>query len=70
MQDYVFAETRQIGEHERFAVFDGYESQELPKYLKDNLFNNILKQPTFLFNPKLAVQEGYQLTDATITAVK
>jgi protein phosphatase 1L len=51
----VFAETRQIGEHEvgLFAVFDGYECQELPKYLKANLFNNILKHPTFLFNPKL-----------------
>lgn len=46
MEDYVFAEFRQVDENELglFAIFDGHVSREVPKYLKSHLFNNILKE--------------------------
>lgn len=46
MEDYVFAEFKQVGENELglFAIFDGHLSQEVPDYLRSNLFNNILNE--------------------------
>lgn len=46
MEDYVFAEFKQVDDNELglFAIFDGHVSQEVPDYLRSNLFNNILKE--------------------------
>lgn len=46
MEDYVVAQFKQIEDHELglFAIFDGHLSHEIPEYLQNNLFNNILKE--------------------------
>ena len=46
MEDYVFAEFKQVEDNELglFAIFDGHLSQEVPDFLRSNLFDNILKE--------------------------
>ncbi|XP_042023547.1 probable protein phosphatase 2C 39 isoform X1 [Salvia splendens] len=70
MEDYVFAEFRQVDENELglFAIFDGHVSREIPNYLKSHLFNNILKelQPDFWTATDAAIRRAYRITDSTI----
>lgn len=46
MEDYIVAEYRYENNHELglFAIFDGHLGDGVPSYLKDNLFNNILRE--------------------------
>lgn len=68
MEDYVFAEFKQVDDNELglFAIFDGHVSQEVPDYLRSNLFNNILKEPDFWNETENAVRRAYQITDEKI----
>ncbi|KAG6397804.1 hypothetical protein SASPL_139252 [Salvia splendens] len=68
MEDYVFAEFRQVDENELglFAIFDGHLSREIPNYLKSHLFNNILKEPDFWTATDTAIRRAYRITDSTI----
>lgn len=68
MEDYVFADFKQVEDNELglFAIFDGHVSQEVPDYLKNNLFNNILKEPNFWNEPEEAVRRAYLITDEKI----
>ncbi|XP_057809840.1 probable protein phosphatase 2C 39 isoform X2 [Salvia miltiorrhiza] len=68
MEDYVFAEFRQVDENELglFAIFDGHLSREIPNYLKSHLFNNILKEPDFWSASDAAIRRAYRITDSTI----
>ncbi|KAL5211813.1 hypothetical protein ABZP36_022660 [Zizania latifolia] len=47
-----------------FGVFDGHGGSRAAEYLKENLFENLMKHPEFLTDTKLAISETYQKTDA------
>ncbi|XP_050218184.1 probable protein phosphatase 2C 44 [Mercurialis annua] len=68
MEDYHFAEYRKIKNHELglFAIFDGHLGDRVPSYLKDNLFQNILQEPHFWEDPKIAIKNAYKSTDRFI----
>ncbi|KAL5744787.1 hypothetical protein ACOSP7_027659 [Xanthoceras sorbifolium] len=46
-----------------FGVFDGHGGSRAAEYLKEHLFENLLKHPQFLTDTKLAISESYQQTD-------
>ncbi|KAK2654140.1 hypothetical protein Ddye_013996 [Dipteronia dyeriana] len=46
-----------------FGVFDGHGGSRAAEYLKEHLFENLLKHPQFLTDPNLAISESYQQTD-------
>lgn len=68
MEDYAFAQFRQIDGNELglFAVFDGHMSQDVPDYLKSNLFDNILREPDFWTDTENAIKNAYHATDSII----
>ncbi|XP_054798704.1 probable protein phosphatase 2C 76 isoform X2 [Prosopis cineraria] len=47
-----------------FGIFDGHGGSRAAEYLKERLFNNLMKHPKFLTDTKLAISETYQQTDA------
>jgi protein phosphatase 1L len=47
-----------------FGIFDGHGGSRAAEYLKQHLFDNLMKHPQFLADTKLAISETYQLTDA------
>lgn len=47
-----------------FGVFDGHGGSRAAEYLKEHLFENLMKHPKFLTDTKLAISETYQKTDA------
>ncbi|XP_071724617.1 probable protein phosphatase 2C 44 [Rutidosis leptorrhynchoides] len=65
MEDYHFAEYRKKKNHVLglFAIFDGHLGDRVPSYLKDNLFNNILEEPSFWKDPESAIKNAYRSTD-------
>ncbi|KAL3533161.1 hypothetical protein ACH5RR_006682 [Cinchona calisaya] len=68
MEDYHVAEYQKRNGHVLglFAIFDGHLGDRVPIYLKDNLFNNILEQPSFWEYPELAIKNAYRSTDNII----
>jgi len=44
-----------------FGVFDGHGGNLAAEYLKDNLFQNLMKQPDFLTDTKLAISNVFYL---------
>ncbi|XP_068642691.1 probable protein phosphatase 2C 44 [Aristolochia californica] len=68
MEDYHVAEYRPEKNHELglFAIFDGHLGDGVPSYLRDNLFNNILKEPNFWNDPLTAIKNAYRSTDKFI----
>ncbi|GER49815.1 protein phosphatase 2C family protein [Striga asiatica] len=46
-----------------FGIFDGHGGARAAEYLKEHLFENLLKHPQFIANTKLAISETYQQTD-------
>ncbi|XP_021643304.2 probable protein phosphatase 2C 76 isoform X2 [Hevea brasiliensis] len=46
-----------------FAIFDGHGGSRAAEYLKEHLFDNLIKHPQFMENTKLAISETYQQTD-------
>lgn len=68
MEDYHVAEYRTINGHVLglFAIFDGHLGDRVPSYLKDNLFNNILGEPSFWKDPERAIRDAYRSTDKFI----
>ncbi|XP_047059342.1 probable protein phosphatase 2C 7 [Lolium rigidum] len=53
-----------------FGVFDGHGGSCAAKYLKDHLFENLLKHPAFITDTKLAISESYKETDADFLAAE
>ncbi|KAM0881842.1 hypothetical protein ACQ4PT_032681 [Festuca glaucescens] len=53
-----------------FGVFDGHGGSCAAKYLKEHLFENLLKHPAFLTDTKLAISESYKETDADFLAAE
>ncbi|GFP91312.1 probable protein phosphatase 2c 76 [Phtheirospermum japonicum] len=46
-----------------FGIFDGHGGARAAEFLKQHLFENLLKHPEFMSNTKLAISETYQQTD-------
>ncbi|KAM0907086.1 hypothetical protein ACQ4PT_016341 [Festuca glaucescens] len=53
-----------------FGVSDGYGGSCAAKYLKEHLFENLLKHPAFITDTKLAISESYKETDADFVAAE
>ncbi|KAJ7554712.1 hypothetical protein O6H91_05G006000 [Diphasiastrum complanatum] len=47
-----------------FGVFDGHGGSRAAEYVKQNLFENIVKHPKFVSDTKQAIAEAYKQTDA------
>ncbi|CAN6444400.1 unnamed protein product [Victoria cruziana] len=47
-----------------FGIFDGHGGSRAAEYLKEHLFENLMKHPQFITDTKLAISETYQKTDA------
>ncbi|RWR96480.1 putative protein phosphatase 2C 76 [Cinnamomum micranthum f. kanehirae] len=47
-----------------FGIFDGHGGSRAAEYLKDHLFENLMKHPQFMTDTKVAISETYQKTDA------
>ncbi|KAJ8491885.1 hypothetical protein OPV22_013606 [Ensete ventricosum] len=47
-----------------FGIFDGHGGSRAAEYLKEHLFDNLMKHPKFLTDIKLAISESYQRTDS------
>lgn len=46
-----------------FGIFDGHGGSRASEFLREHLFDNIVKHPKFMTDPKLAISETYQRTD-------
>ncbi|XP_030532407.1 probable protein phosphatase 2C 76 isoform X1 [Rhodamnia argentea] len=46
-----------------FGIFDGHGGSRAAEYLKEHLFDNLMKHPLFMTDTKLAISETYQQTD-------
>ncbi|KAM0912675.1 hypothetical protein ACQ4PT_012646 [Festuca glaucescens] len=53
-----------------FGVFDGHGGSCAAKYLKEHLFENLLKHPAFITDTKSAISESYKETDADFLAAE
>ncbi|XP_021729054.1 probable protein phosphatase 2C 76 isoform X2 [Chenopodium quinoa] len=47
-----------------FGIFDGHGGSRAAEYLKDYLFENLMKHPKFIEDTKVAISETYKKTDA------
>ncbi|KAH7330763.1 hypothetical protein KP509_20G000600 [Ceratopteris richardii] len=68
MEDYHVAEFRVVNNTELglFAIFDGHLGHDVPRYLQNHLFGNIINEPEFWKNPKKAIAKAYELTDSSV----
>ncbi|CAA2955861.1 probable phosphatase 2C 76 isoform X1 [Olea europaea subsp. europaea] len=46
-----------------FGIFDGHGGSRAAEFLKEHLFENLMKHPEFITNTKLAISETFQQTD-------
>ncbi|XP_062232272.1 probable protein phosphatase 2C 52 isoform X2 [Phragmites australis] len=46
-----------------FGIFDGHGGSRAAEYLKEHLFENLMKHPEFMTDTKLAISETYKKTD-------
>ncbi|XP_028553352.1 probable protein phosphatase 2C 52 isoform X3 [Dendrobium catenatum] len=53
-----------------FGVFDGHGGSRAAEYLKDHLFENLLRHPKFMADTKTAIRETYQKTDSDFLDVQ
>ncbi|GAB2223545.1 hypothetical protein Droror1_Dr00017686 [Drosera rotundifolia] len=47
-----------------FGIFDGHGGSRAAEYLKEHLFENLMKHPKFLTDTKAAISETYKQTDS------
>ncbi|KAJ1284354.1 hypothetical protein BS78_03G197100 [Paspalum vaginatum] len=66
MQDFYSIESSRIDDKQInfFGVFDGHGGTRAAGYLKEHLFENLLKHPAFIADTKSAISETYKKTDA------
>lgn len=66
MEDFYDIKTSNIDGHSvcLFGIFDGHGGSRAAEYLKEHLFDNLMKHPKFLTDTKLAINETYEKTDA------
>jgi protein phosphatase 1L len=46
-----------------FGIFDGHGGSRAAEFLKEHLFENLMKHPKFVTDTKVAISETYQSTD-------
>ncbi|XP_072993645.1 probable protein phosphatase 2C 7 [Typha latifolia] len=65
MEDFFDAKLLKIdGENiNLFGIFDGHGGSRAAEYLREHLFENLMKHPQFMTDTKLAISETYQKTD-------
>ncbi|XVE58397.1 hypothetical protein DITRI_Ditri04bG0166400 [Diplodiscus trichospermus] len=65
MEDFFDIKTSKINGQTvyMFGIFDGHGGSRAAEYLKQHLFENLMKHPQFLTDTKLALSETYQQTD-------
>ncbi|THG01190.1 hypothetical protein TEA_026038 [Camellia sinensis var. sinensis] len=65
MEDFFDVKTSKINGQTvcMFGIFDGHGGSRAAEFLKEHLFENLMKHPQFLTNTKLAISETYQQTD-------
>ncbi|XP_072984441.1 probable protein phosphatase 2C 52 [Typha latifolia] len=66
MEDFYDVKTSKIDGQtvSLFGVFDGHGGSRAAEYLKDHLFENLMKHPEFRIDTKLAISETYRKTDS------
>ncbi|KAI4337955.1 hypothetical protein L6164_016316 [Bauhinia variegata] len=66
MEDFYDIKTTKIDDRTvcLFGIFDGHGGSRAAEYLKEHLFDNLMKHPKFFKDTKLAISETYQQTDA------
>ncbi|KAK9097824.1 hypothetical protein Syun_024869 [Stephania yunnanensis] len=47
-----------------FGVFDGHGGARAAEYVKQNLFNNLIRHPKFISDTKSAIADAYKQTDS------
>ncbi|GKU89143.1 hypothetical protein SLEP1_g3325 [Rubroshorea leprosula] len=65
MEDYFDIKTSKINGQTvcMFGIFDGHGGSRAAEYLKERLFENLMKHPQFLTDTKTALSGTYQQTD-------
>ncbi|PIN02429.1 Serine/threonine protein phosphatase [Handroanthus impetiginosus] len=65
MEDFYDIKTSKIGGQSvsLFGIFDGHGGSRAAEFLKEHLFENLMKHSKFIANAKLAISETYQQTD-------
>ncbi|XP_068664721.1 probable protein phosphatase 2C 52 isoform X2 [Aristolochia californica] len=66
MEDFFDVKTSKVDGKEvfMFGIFDGHGGSLAAEYLKEHLFENLLKHPQFMTDTKLAIKETYLKTDS------
>ncbi|CAN1264141.1 Probable protein phosphatase 2C 76 [Linum perenne] len=66
MEDFYDIKTTKINEKPvcMFGIFDGHGGSRASEYLKQHLFDNLMKHPQFMTDTKAAISATYQQTDA------
>ncbi|RRT42460.1 hypothetical protein B296_00057112 [Ensete ventricosum] len=47
-----------------FGIFDGHGGSRAAEYLRNHLFDNLIRHPKFMTDTKLAISETYKKTDS------
>ncbi|XWS48526.1 hypothetical protein CRYUN_Cryun13aG0085600 [Craigia yunnanensis] len=65
MEDFYDIKTSKINGQTicMFGIFDGHGGSRAAEYLKQHLFENLMKHPQFMTDTKLAISETYKQTD-------
>ncbi|XVF51009.1 hypothetical protein PTKIN_Ptkin04bG0149300 [Pterospermum kingtungense] len=65
MEDFYDIKTSKINGQTvcMFGIFDGHGGSRAAEYLKQHLFENLMKHPQFMTDTKFAISETYQQTD-------
>ncbi|XP_034587592.1 probable protein phosphatase 2C 52 isoform X2 [Setaria viridis] len=66
MEDFYDIKSSKIDDKQisLFGIFDGHGGSRAAEYLKEHLFDNLMKHPEFMTDTKLAISETYRRTDS------
>ncbi|KAL5228478.1 hypothetical protein ABZP36_016743 [Zizania latifolia] len=66
MEDFYDIKSSKIDDKQinLFGIFDGHGGSRAAEYLKEHLFENLLKHPAFITDTKSAISETYRKTDS------
>ncbi|KAL5568328.1 hypothetical protein UlMin_024903 [Ulmus minor] len=66
MEDFYDIKTSKIDDQPvcLFGIFDGHGGSRAAEYLKEHLFENLMKHPLFMTDTKVAISESYKQTDS------
>lgn len=66
MEDFYDIKSSKIDDKQisLFGIFDGHGGSRAAEYLKEHLFENLMRHPEFMTDTKLAISETYKKTDS------